>query len=379
MMNLSLARRRAARLIVVTTLGALAGACDDAAVDEPSALDGSLPDPSTWEVVLTEQTVELGDPERTLFIALSPVDEDTVWVAGVGVEGALFARTDDGGSSWETGTVPGTDALEFRDVHAFDGSTALLLSIGSGSDSRIYRTEDAGATWTERFRMDHPEGFIDCFDFWDQDRGILYGDAIDGGLWMATTADGGRTWTRIPPDRLPDPIGVEGDMEAGSAASGTCVDVRGDSEAWVVTTQERVLGTADAGDTWYAVRAPFESEGSLTSIAVREDGRAYVVKAGGDDEIKTATSTDGGRTWDPSGRLPMGGAFAVTWLPDPTVAVLFASGPRGVAWSNDAGATWSSLSTKELWAVGFGSPRVGWAVGYPGHVTRIDIDDGAGR
>lgn len=327
-------------------------------------------DPSTWEVVLTEQTMDLDDPERTLFIALSPVNEDTVWIAGAALgTSALFARSVDGGRAWDVGTVPGTEGLQFRDVHAFNGSTALLMSAGSGAESRIYRTEDAGATWTETFRMDHPEGFIDCFDFWDDARGILYGDAIEGGLWVATTADGGRSWSRIPPDRLPAPI----DGEAGYAASGTCVDVRGTHEAWIVTNKQRVLATADAGDSWSWASTPFE-EGA-GSVAIRSDGRGYMVRES--RRANTAASADAGQTWTASGRLPLpSGGYAVTWLPDPSVAVLFASGPSGIAWSMDGGEHWRLLAAENRWAVGFGSARVGWAVGRPGLVIRIEINDG---
>jgi len=47
--------------------------------------------------------------------------------------------------------VPGAEALDFRDVHAFDEKTAHVLAIGPGDASRIYRTTDGGATWTKTF------------------------------------------------------------------------------------------------------------------------------------------------------------------------------------------------------------------------------------
>lgn len=370
MLTADFAHRRPVRPTLVLPLLLLFVACGGSGGGDPSTANGLPPDPSSWEVVLTEQPMALEDPDETLFIALSPVNEDTVWVAGgrFDVE-ALFARTVDGGATWAVGTVPGTEGLQFRDVHAFSGSTALLMSIGSGAESRIYRTEDAGETWAETFRMDHPEGFINCFDFWDENRGIMYGDAIEGGLWVATTADGGRNWSRIPPDRLPEPI----DNEGGSAASGTCVDVRGTEEAFIVTTQPRVLATTDAGASWSWTPTPLE--GGAGSVAVRSDGRGYLVKGGRIGN--TAASMDAGRTWTASGRLPLPrGGYAVSWLPDPSVAVLFASGPSGIAWSRDGGEHWSLLAAENRWAVGFGSARVGWAVGNPGLVIRIDIREG---
>src|SRR5690349_18144373 len=81
---------------------------------------------------------------NALLIAVSPVDERTVWVSG---SGGTWLRTTDGGATWQTGRVAGADSLQFRDVHAVDANTAYLLSIGDGPQSRIYKTTDAGAHW----------------------------------------------------------------------------------------------------------------------------------------------------------------------------------------------------------------------------------------
>ena len=58
-------------------------------------------------------------------------------------------RTVDGGASWQKVTVT-TDRLDFRDVDAIDEKTAYVLSIGNGPASRIYKTTDASATWTQQ-------------------------------------------------------------------------------------------------------------------------------------------------------------------------------------------------------------------------------------
>ncbi|MFW6205758.1 MAG: WD40/YVTN/BNR-like repeat-containing protein [Gemmatimonadota bacterium] len=88
-----------------------------------------------------------------LLIAVSAVDEHVVWVSGAR---GTWLRTTDGGATWQAGRVPGADSLQFRDVHAIDSTTAYLLSIGEGSRSRIYRTTDAGRTWTLQFTNPEP-------------------------------------------------------------------------------------------------------------------------------------------------------------------------------------------------------------------------------
>src|SRR3954468_3359892 len=93
-------------------------------------------------------SVEQRSGTNALLIAVSPVDERTVWVSG---SAGTWLRTTGGGATWQNGRVPGADSLQVRDVHAVDANTAYLLSIGDGPQSRIYKTTDAGAHWALQF------------------------------------------------------------------------------------------------------------------------------------------------------------------------------------------------------------------------------------
>src|SRR5688572_28994139 len=73
----------------------------------------------------------------TRFLGLCAVDEKIVW--GSGTKGT-FVRTVDGGKNWQVGQVAGGEKLIFSDVEALNGETAWLLSVGEGTDSRIYKT-----------------------------------------------------------------------------------------------------------------------------------------------------------------------------------------------------------------------------------------------
>jgi hypothetical protein len=64
------------------------------------------------------------------------VDERVAWASGAG---GTVPRTIDGGTAWQRKPITGTDALDFRDIEAFDDRTAYALSIGEGPLSRIYR------------------------------------------------------------------------------------------------------------------------------------------------------------------------------------------------------------------------------------------------
>ena len=149
------------------------------------------------------------------------------------------------------------DSLQFRDVHAVDADIAFLLSIGSGEDSRIYKTVNAGQDWTLQFQNPEPEGFFDCMDFWDSQSGMAFSDSFDGSFYIITTADGGQTWVRVPAHTLPPARPGEGSF----AASGLCLHVQGASSAWIGTgaSEEgmaRVLRTEDRGATWTSHDTP---------------------------------------------------------------------------------------------------------------------------
>src|SRR5690242_20079813 len=130
---------------------------------------------------------------------VSAVSESVAWASGAG---STVLRTVDGGTTWQKSTVT-SDALDFRDIDAVDAQTAYVLSIGNGPASRIYKTTDAGKTWTLQFKNEDPKGFLDAMSFSDANHGIVFGDSIDGQLYILTTENGGRNWTRIAPSSLP--------------------------------------------------------------------------------------------------------------------------------------------------------------------------------
>ena len=319
-------------------------------------------------------------PQRSgpgaLLIGLDALDERVVWAAGTG---GTWARSLDGGASWESGVVAGAESLQFRDVHAIDGRTAWLLSIGNGPESRIYRTDDGGDSWSLQFQADDPRSFYDCFDFWSDTAGLAFSDGVEGTFPLIATTDG-RTWSRLPTDRLPGASAGEGSF----AASGTCVVARGDSLAWFGTgagAEARVFRTADRGRSWEAVATPLAHGTSTTgiaSLAFLDDSRGAAMggDVGAPDQPieSVAVTEDGGRTWRLAGRPARPGAvFGGAFVPGAPTPTLVAVGPTGIAVSTDFAATWTTIDTLAHWSVTFGAPGAGWAVGPDGRITRIDF------
>ena len=156
--------------------------------------------------------------------AISPVNGRVAWASGVG---GTFVVTTDGGNTWRAGVVPGAEALQFRDVEGISERVAYLMAAGSGTDSRIYKTEDGGATWTLQFQNENPNAFYDCFSFWDQKSAVTFSDAVDGVFPVIRTTDGRDLAEHRRPDarRTGGRGGVRGERHLrGDPGRQTCVD-----------------------------------------------------------------------------------------------------------------------------------------------------------
>src|SRR5690349_5969704 len=73
---------------------------------------------------------------------LSVVSSTVAWASGA--KGTVLRTVD--GAHWQAMQVPEADKIDFRDIHAIDAKTAIVMGAGPGAASRIYRTEDGGAS-----------------------------------------------------------------------------------------------------------------------------------------------------------------------------------------------------------------------------------------
>jgi photosystem II stability/assembly factor-like uncharacterized protein len=94
----------------------------------------------TWELQSSGVTASLR--------GVQAVNGQVVWASGTQ---GTWLHTTDGGAAWTSGKVPGAGNLDFRGLHAVDGATVYLMSIGPGEQSRVYKTSDSGAHWQRLF------------------------------------------------------------------------------------------------------------------------------------------------------------------------------------------------------------------------------------
>ena len=328
----------------------------------------AMPLPPSWTIQTSGVTSRLR--------GVSAVSERVAWASGAG---STVLRTEDGGVTWRKLNVT-TDTLDFRDVDAIDAQTAYTLSIGNGPASRIYKTTDGGKTWTMQFKNDDPKAFLDAMSFWDANNGIVFGDSVDGQLYILTTNDGGRNWSRVPTTNLPPALEGEGAF----AASGTNIALFGKSHAWIGTgagAKARVLRTSDRGRTWQVADTPLAAGPSIGifSIAFRDARHGVVV--GGDYKKEQeavdnlAVTSDGGATWKLVKGLS-GFRSVVAYVPGAKTSTLIALGPSGGDYSTDGGQTWKPIDGPGFDTFSF-VPRkaIGWASGANGAIGQLTFKD----
>src|ERR1700733_8129491 len=127
---------------------------------------------------------------------IDSVDGQVAWASGS--EGTVL-KTTDGGVHWAKCAVPdaATDGatLDFRGVQAWDDDTAIVMSIGLGEKSRLYKTTDGYKSWNLLLKNTDPNGFYDSF--WLNaiyGKGMLLGDPVGDRFSVFNTEDGGVTW-----------------------------------------------------------------------------------------------------------------------------------------------------------------------------------------
>jgi photosystem II stability/assembly factor-like uncharacterized protein len=302
---------------------------------------------------------------------LHVVSSQVVWASGTK---GTFLLTTDGGEHWRAGVVPGAESVDFRDVEAFDAHTAYLLSIGTGSASRLYLTRAGGESWKLLFTNPDAGGFFDALAFWDPLHGIILGDPVSGHFVIFTTSDGGQSWSRQQtPPALPD--------EGAFAASGTCLQVSGKKEAWFATGgpgAARVFHSRDAGKSWTVSTTPLSGttkSSGIFSLVLDRNGRGLAV--GGDyqkpqeTERTIAITKDGGKNWMlPAAGHPGGYRSGATILPN---GQAIAVGTSGIDFSAGFGEIWTTREAPPLNAVAASSEQAIWAVGPGGVILKLSL------
>jgi photosystem II stability/assembly factor-like uncharacterized protein len=277
--------------------------------------------------------------------ALSVVDDSIAWASG---SKGTVVYTSDAGKTWVTLKVDGYEGRDFRSIYAFGQNEVVIASIGS--PGYVLRTVDRGKSWQVVYKNDHPDVFIDGLDFWDNSNGLLYGDPVEGRMFLAKTVDGGKTWTEFPPDDRPS---LE-EGEASFAASGTGIRCYGKKQVAICSggLKSRLFLSSNRGRTWKVVALPvIQGKPSTGAFSIALAGKNAII-TGGDYKVDSLRiqhvlySHDGGTKWNAPLAPTRGYRECVEFI---TSTTAIAAGPAGADITRDAGRTWITLNNDKYY------------------------------
>jgi photosystem II stability/assembly factor-like uncharacterized protein len=283
------------------------------------------------------------------------VDGTVAWASGA--DGTVL-RTEDGGSHWQKCAIPPeAEKLDLRGVWAWDAKTAIVMSAGPGGQSRLYKTDDGCAHWTEEAQNSEKDGFWDAVAFQTQDfgtledqkTGVLIGDPVREHFYTEVMIPG-HGWS------VDDGSCAAVEGEGAFAASNSSVFVFGSGRYILVTGGKLgarallspLLAYNDGTKGCLAVSIPLASGSDASgafSVNFRDAKHGVVVggdyKMPNDSSGTAAWTADGGRHWTAASKPPHGYRSAVAW--DASAKVWIAAGYNGSDISHDGGKTWQRL------------------------------------
>ncbi|HEY2722906.1 MAG TPA: oxidoreductase [Chitinophagaceae bacterium] len=286
--------------------------------------------------ILTSET-------KTSLRGLSVVNDNVVWVSG---SNGTVGKSTNGGKNWKWITVKGFEKRDFRDIEAFDATTAVIISVDE--PAYILKTADGGDSWKVVYENKIKGMFLDAMEFWNEQSGIVIGDPIDGRFFVTRTFDGGNTWQDIPYEQRP----IADSGEACFAASGTNVRALNPGEAVFVSggLKSRIFIRNSVIDL--PIIQGKETTGA-NSVSIldhdKRNGAKKMIVVGGDFNSDTASdrncfySEDGGKTWTASKVPPHGYRSCVEFL---SKKIILTCGLTGVDWSIDGGREFTLISNE---------------------------------
>ncbi len=232
----------------------------------------------------------------------------------------------------------------------------------AGDNGYLASTTDGGSTWTP-YPLNATEDINEIY-FRNDDDGYLV-----AGRKVFITKDGGRSWneTRIYrqgefKNLTPEFLSIRfADRKRGIAIGSLLRRVKNDD----VVVDSLVMRTDDGGENWTRIMMPTKTE--LFHLDFNGSSHAWIV---GDNGVILA-STNSGRTWVKQDSGTTNALYNVDFRDDYEG---YAVGEKGTILStNNGGATWNRVITRfaeNFMRVDFADDKNGWIVGHRGSILR---------
>lgn len=237
--------------------------------------------------------------------------------------------------------------------------TSASRGFVAGDDGYLASTADGGRTW-QRYGLNTTENINEIY-FRNEDNGYLV-----AGRKVFITRDGGTSWREIvlyrPADfknNTPSFLSIRFADKKRGLAIGSILNAKG----YVIDSL--VMRTVDGGETWQRTVVPSKSE--LFHLDFNGSSHGWIV---GDNGLILAT-TDGGSTWSVQKSGTANALYSVDFRDDYEG---YAVGEAGtILRTENGGAAWQGVKTAftgKFMRVDFADDKNGWIAGHNGIILR---------
>jgi photosystem II stability/assembly factor-like uncharacterized protein len=326
-----------------------------------AALNAQSPSPD-WSVLQNTNFPQIAAGIRYM----DAVDANVIWATGYdGFAGGnnynWVTTSSNGGSTFTyTDVFPDTNTYAISSIEGIDANIAYVTAYNkvSGNLGVIYKTIDAGATWTNTTAVNmytNSAAFANITCFTDAMTGITMGDPVAGEFEIHRTTDGGATWIQVPGANIPNPSNA---TEYGL----TGVYTKNGSDIWFGTNKGRVFHSADAGLTW-TVGATAGTAG-VSRLAFRDNMNGLCLALVGTTP-KLYKTINGGLNWTAITTTTNLGFNDICRIPGTTMYASCGAGTGNyiLSYSTDDGATWIDWGSTDIQylRIDFVDNSNGWA------------------
>jgi len=206
------------------------------------------------------------------------IDENTGFILK---SNKTICKTTDGGLTWRTVLEPEifsskNDAVDMTFADANTGYASMTLN--DNSEYHLFKTTDAGETWTDIYNQSALSGQL---AFFDANNGIMGG----GNVAIKMTNDGGVTWTPAVVNNVPAEYAKQDISDIEIINSNTAI----------MCGNYLLLKSTDKGNSWDFINIPSMGvDTSFKTISFNGDSLGYMATFYNGVIYKT---NDGGENW----------------------------------------------------------------------------------
>jgi photosystem II stability/assembly factor-like uncharacterized protein len=302
-------------------------------------------------------------------VVVDPVDADVVYLVPL-FPGREVVKSVDGGTTWST-CFEVTGEGEIQDLFVHPGAARrLLVAVPPG---RVYRSDDAGASWTPASASPGDLESVNSFAAFPDEPDRIFAGCATGVL---ASHDGGVTWVRLPSGPaaevtrlaaglVPSPMLYAGTRDsfyrsadrgrtwspgalpqvAWTGLQAIAVDSGDSAMVYAASEALCVWASSDAGDTWRRSAAGM-AYAPVVDVAVERTDPRHVFAAVANGGLYRAVAD--GTAWEPTnaGLPPRSSPWVVEFdYSEPPVLWAADAYSPGVFRSGDRGTTWTPAST----------------------------------